>query len=163
MGLEQTCEVTYHGETASVKAHLDTASVQNRGPVRLNMPFGEMASIAADEHALTVGWRGEEIVLRFGAASAKWADRIRDPRSLLDKRGVKPEHVRGPAARPQGLKSRADKRSPPSETPFRRLRRRGTPGPAFPTTRPAQAGFVFQRGVLSPAKLSNRTVRAPGS
>ena len=91
MGAEATCELTLNGKTTRVKARLETSVLQLRGAgLKLDLPFKDITEVAAGDGALSVNYGGGTIVLRLGAAAAKWADKILRPPSRLSKLGVKP-------------------------------------------------------------------------
>jgi hypothetical protein len=57
----------------------------------VRVPFGEVTGLAVDGERLVVRFGGQSLALTLGsAAAARWADKIRNPRSRLDKLGVKP-------------------------------------------------------------------------
>ncbi|HEX4405003.1 MAG TPA: hypothetical protein VH560_09255, partial [Polyangia bacterium] len=61
-----------------------------RGDFRARVPFAEIKSIAVKGDSLTLKWPGGLLALELGAAAAgRWADRIENPPSRLDKLGVK--------------------------------------------------------------------------
>jgi len=92
MGAESACTLRYRGEVAEGKALLETAELLFRGPVRLKIKFAEMTSCAAKGGELTVAFAGEKAVFVLGALAEKWAEKIKNPRSLIQKLGVKPGH-----------------------------------------------------------------------
>ena len=90
MGSEAICRVSFKGETSEGKALLETAELIFRGGFRLKIPFNQIASLDASEAKLRVGYDGGVAVFELGRNAEKWAEKIRNPRSLLDKLGVKP-------------------------------------------------------------------------
>jgi len=89
MGLEATCTARFAGKTAPGKARLESEALIFRGRFRLSIPLKGIASVDAHGGTLTVKF--SEGVARFelGPQAEKWALKIRSPRSLLDKLGVK--------------------------------------------------------------------------
>lgn len=57
--------------------------------IRLDIPFREIQRLRAEGGALHLTHGGETISLLLGPLTAKWEEKIRNPRSLLDKLGVK--------------------------------------------------------------------------
>jgi hypothetical protein len=55
------------------------------------VPLKSITSVAVRDGALHVRHAAGEAVLELGATAQKWADAIANPRSLLDKLGVKPD------------------------------------------------------------------------
>ena len=89
MGLEADCEVRHGRRTSKGRAQLETAELLFRGGFALKIPFKDIRSSAARKGALHVRWPGGDAVFLLGAAAEKWALKIRHPRGLMDKLGVK--------------------------------------------------------------------------
>jgi hypothetical protein len=89
MGNEALCRVDYAGQTAEAKVLLETDEVIVRGAMKLKIPFAEMERVAADGDALVFRWKGADARMAVGPQAAKWAEKIRNPRSVLDKIGVR--------------------------------------------------------------------------
>ncbi len=90
MGLETRCEVRYRGATCEGKALLETRELIFRGkPVRLKIPFDEIEEISAEDGVLHVCWKEEEAAFLLGDPAGKWLRKITNPRTLVDKLGVK--------------------------------------------------------------------------
>ena len=91
MGLETECTVRMNGRKSTGKALLEADHVLFRGAdMRLRIPFRDIRSVSARDGTLQVVHAGGEASFELGTAAGKWADKIRNPRSLLDKLGVKP-------------------------------------------------------------------------
>ena len=90
MGSEAVCRVSFKGEASEGKALLETAELIFRGDFRLKIPFNQVESLEASEAELRVGYDGSVAVFELGRNAEKWAEKIRNPRGLLDKLGVKP-------------------------------------------------------------------------
>jgi hypothetical protein len=91
MGLEAVCTVRYDGRVARGKALLETKELIFRGEFRLKIPFQEILSAEARHGELHVNSAGLVAVFELGPHAEKWAFKIRNPKSLLDKLGVKPD------------------------------------------------------------------------
>jgi hypothetical protein len=89
MGLEAKCVVRMDGVPHSGTALLETDELLFRGPARLKIPFASITSLEADDGVLRVTHPGGTAHFELGDAAATWAERIRSPRSLLDKLGAK--------------------------------------------------------------------------
>ena len=77
---------------ASGTARLETDVLQFRGDgLKLSIPFRSMTAIVASNGELRVTWSDKTASLALGVAAEKWADKIRNPPSRLQKIGVKPE------------------------------------------------------------------------
>jgi hypothetical protein len=90
MGLEAKCDVRFGGKTSSGKALLESTELQFKGTFRLRIPFQEIRSAEARRGQLEVTFADGVASFDLGAAAEKWALKIRYPRGLLDKLGVKP-------------------------------------------------------------------------
>lgn len=91
MGLEAVCAVRIGMRRASGKALLESDHILVRLPnERVKIHFGDITKIATKDGALRVDHKGGSATLYLGLAAAKWADKIRKPRPLMDKLGVKP-------------------------------------------------------------------------
>ena len=89
MGNEAKCIVDYDGESAEAKVLLETDEIIVRAPFRLKVPFGEMKKIDADDDRLLVRWSSHQLSLPIGREARKWAEKIRNPKPLAEKLGVK--------------------------------------------------------------------------
>jgi hypothetical protein len=94
MGKEAACRARLDGKSARGKALLETSELvfrsTVRGQLRVVVPFKEMTVVSAGASDLTVVWGGGTLVLELPATEAqRWAERIRNPPSRLDKLGVK--------------------------------------------------------------------------
>ena len=91
MGLEAKCILRLGGAAHSGTALLETDELLFRGPARLKIPFASITALDVAEGILRITHAGGSAQFELGDAAAKWAERIRSPRSLLDKLGVKPQ------------------------------------------------------------------------
>ncbi len=90
MGQEIKCRIDYRGKSSHGRALLETSELIFRGDFRLKIPFQAISAAAAADGKLTLHFSEESAVLHLGDAAEKWAARIRNPPSRLDKLGVKP-------------------------------------------------------------------------
>jgi hypothetical protein len=74
------------------EALLEASELILRGEKRLRIPFSEMKSLAANDGALVFRFRSDTISIDLGKDAAKWLEKIRNPKSVIDKLGVKPGH-----------------------------------------------------------------------
>ena len=84
----------YNGQYAKGLAHLDSDRVTFRGGTKLSLPFKDIKSAhAVPGGKLVLTHSGGMVVLDFcdRATAEKWALKIRYPKSLIDKLGVKPD------------------------------------------------------------------------
>jgi DUF3052 family protein len=91
MGAEAKCTATISGKKAVGKALLETDELIFRGEdVRLKIPYKSVSSIDAKDGVLHIAWLSGVASFELGAAAVKWADRIRNPPTRIDKLDVKP-------------------------------------------------------------------------
>lgn len=69
---------------------LESEELVVRGKPRLRIPLREVRSVAAEDGRLSVAWSGGEASFELGEPRAsRWAERIRNPRTLADKLGLR--------------------------------------------------------------------------
>lgn len=90
MGNEAKCLVSLDGESAEARALLETDELIVRAPFRVKVPFREMKSVDADDERLRIRWDSHELSLTIGLEARKWAEKIRNPKTLAQKLGIKP-------------------------------------------------------------------------
>jgi len=89
MGLEATCAVRFGKQASEGKAQLEATEILFRGDFRLKIPLEDVASVEARKGSLVVVWPEGQATFALGKDAEKWALKVRHPRSLLDKLGVK--------------------------------------------------------------------------
>jgi hypothetical protein len=90
MGQEIKCRVEFGKDSSEGKALLETSEVLFRGGFRLKIPFRSITGLEAVGGKLNIHFPEGAAVFHLGKAAEKWADKIRNPPSRLDKLGVKP-------------------------------------------------------------------------
>jgi len=90
MGYDVTCTLTFAGKTTPGTALLEHKDLVFRGPVRLAIPLATITKATARAGTLHVEFGGKKAALTIGPAAEKWASRITNPPSRLDKLGLKP-------------------------------------------------------------------------
>jgi hypothetical protein len=88
VGNEAVCRIEYDGAALEAKALLETEEVIVRGPLRLRVPFRDVRNVAAEDGVLELRWPGHDLRIHLGAHAAKWAEKIRNPKSVVDKLGL---------------------------------------------------------------------------
>jgi Protein of unknown function (DUF3052) len=91
MGSEAVCRARFKGQTSEGKALLETSEILFRGDFRLSIPFASVVSLRAEGGELAIGIDGDVAVFELGPRAALWAAKIRNPRGLVDKLGLKPD------------------------------------------------------------------------
>jgi hypothetical protein len=89
MGLEATCAVRFGKQASEGKAQLEATELVFRGAFRLKIPLKDVASVEAKKGNLVVVWPDGQATFAIGKDAEKWALKVRYPRTLLDKLGVK--------------------------------------------------------------------------
>lgn len=87
MGKEAVCRIRFGGEEWTAKAHLEEGLITIRGDRRLKVALRREAWV--DEPWLVVPSPDGELLLELGPEAPRWAHAIQNPRSLLDKLGLK--------------------------------------------------------------------------
>ena len=87
MGNVRTARLTTGGRTYEGQALLETAELIFRGEHRVVVKFADIRSLDASAGRLTVN---EDLVFDLGDDAAKWAEKIRNPKSVIQKLGIKP-------------------------------------------------------------------------
>ena len=94
MGAEAKCTATISGKKTVGKALLETDELIFRGEdVRLTIPYKSVSSIDVKDGVLHVAWLSGIASFELGPSAVKWADRIRNPPSRIDKLDVKTGQV----------------------------------------------------------------------
>ena len=94
MGAESKCTLTFGKTRAEGKALLETdALIFRGGDVRLSVPYRQMSSVEAKDGSLRVEFPEGLAVFAVGDVAPKWAQKIRNPPSRLDKLGVKADQL----------------------------------------------------------------------
>jgi len=90
MGLEARCAARFGKRESTGKVLLETNEVIFRGDFRVVIPLRAIQSATASGGDLILRYTGGTAVLELGRAAPKWASKIVNPKSLLDKLGIKP-------------------------------------------------------------------------
>jgi hypothetical protein len=89
MGQEAACEARFGGQVSVGKALLETDALIFRGAFRLSIPLRSIRTAEASDGLLHVTSPEGTAVFGLGAQAEKWAHKIRNPRTLVDKLDVK--------------------------------------------------------------------------
>jgi hypothetical protein len=90
MGNELACRLRLDGKSFSGKALLESSELIFRGETRLKVPFGAITSVETKNNQLHVRTEGRLAIFELGPQAEKWLEKITNPKSVLDKLGVKP-------------------------------------------------------------------------
>jgi Protein of unknown function (DUF3052) len=90
MGAEAKCTVRIGRTKTEGKALLETDELIFRGgDLRLAIPYRSIRKLDAKDGALHVTWPDGAATFELGPAAVKWADKIRNPPSRIDKLNIK--------------------------------------------------------------------------
>lgn len=91
MGQEIACTAVSDGRRVEGRAQLETDELLFRGDgLRLRIPYASMTAVRAADGVLAVDHDGATSTFELGDRAVNWADRIRNPKTVIDKLGVKP-------------------------------------------------------------------------
>jgi hypothetical protein len=93
VGLEAKCQLRVGRAIHEGKALLETDELLFRGDVRLKIPLTSIKSVTAADGVLRVDHADGRAAFSLGPAADRWAERIRSPRTLIDKLDIKPGAV----------------------------------------------------------------------
>lgn len=89
MGNEAPCKLRHDGKTYSGKALLETSELLFRGETRLKIPFASISALEARDGELHVRTKEGLAVFSLGAQAEKWREKIANPKTVLEKLGVR--------------------------------------------------------------------------
>jgi DNA-binding CsgD family transcriptional regulator len=89
VGNEAPCKLRHDGKTYAGKALLETSELLFRGETRLKIPFSAISALQARDGELHVRTKEGLSVFELGERADKWREKIANPKTLLDKLGVK--------------------------------------------------------------------------
>ena len=89
MGQELACIVRWENKISSGKALLETSELLFRGEFRLKVPFSTIKNLHAGNGELRMSTADGFVVLELGDKAEKWLQKIANPKSVMEKLGVK--------------------------------------------------------------------------
>jgi len=90
MGAEALCSVTFNKQTSAGNALLEPNEIIFHGDFGLKIELKSITALDAKGGKLKVTWPGGIATLELGDKAETWAHKIRNPKGLLDKLGIKP-------------------------------------------------------------------------
>lgn len=88
MGYSLECEAVVDGIRDRGTAYLESDHLLFRGATRLKLPFAGLIKIEGGGDSLTVETPEHTAVLAIGDHAARWAEKIRRPKSVVEKLGI---------------------------------------------------------------------------
>jgi hypothetical protein len=89
MGQELICTARWSGRSVRGKALLETAEIIFRGEERLKIPFSSIRGMEAKDGELRLKTDEGLVVFELGEKAEKWREKIANPKSVVEKLGVK--------------------------------------------------------------------------
>ena len=89
MGNEAICRIEIDGAAADAKVLLETEELIVRGRPALKVPFKDAKNVVAKNGVLALHWNDRSLRIHLGRDAEKWAEKIRNPKSVIEKLGVK--------------------------------------------------------------------------
>src|SRR6266852_9785417 len=89
MGQEVICTARWGGKSVRGKALLETAEIIFRGEPRLKIPFSAISGMEAKDGELRLKTDHGFVVFELGERAEKWREKIANPKSVVEKLGVK--------------------------------------------------------------------------
>src|ERR1700739_3846926 len=90
MGQEGICTARWGGKSGRGKWLLETAEIIFRRDERKKIPFSAIRGIEVKDGELRLKIRDEFVVFDLGEKAEKWGQKIANPKSVVEKLGVKP-------------------------------------------------------------------------
>ncbi len=92
MGAEAICTVRFGRKSSPGRALLEADELIFRGDFRLLIPLKQITALDAAGGKLRVAYTDGTATFDLGDKAETWAAKIRHPKSVIDKLGIKPEH-----------------------------------------------------------------------
>ncbi|HET6929767.1 MAG TPA: hypothetical protein VFI45_05565 [Candidatus Acidoferrum sp.] len=89
MGQEVVCTARWGGKIVRGKALLETAEIVFRGAERLKIPFSSIRGMEAKDGEMRLKTDEGLVVFELGERAEKWRQKIANPKSVVEKLGVK--------------------------------------------------------------------------
>src|SRR6266404_507098 len=89
MGQEVVCTARWGGKSVHGKALLETAEIIFRGDERKKIPFSAIRGMEAKDGELRLKTDEGQVVFELGDRAEKWREKIANPKSVVEKLGVK--------------------------------------------------------------------------
>jgi hypothetical protein len=90
MGNELSCTLQHNGKSFSGKALLESSEIIFRGGTRFRIPLSSITRIHASAGELRVHTKDGLAIFELGAKAEQWHQKITNPKSVVEKLGLKP-------------------------------------------------------------------------
>jgi hypothetical protein len=90
MGVEHSTTVWIGDETAHCKVFLESKELIIRGDLKRKCIIEKISQLKVNQGKLTFTHDGETVAIDLGSGAEKWLERIQNPRTRVQKLGVKP-------------------------------------------------------------------------
>jgi hypothetical protein len=92
MGLEARCRVRIGDDEAEASVLLESRVLQVRRGLRLDVDLSTLEAAAIEGAFLVLESEGRSVRIELGDAAGKWLEKIKNPKGLFEKLGVRPDH-----------------------------------------------------------------------
>lgn len=91
MGQIAQSKVLFGGKVSVGEAHLESDFLTFRGDFRFKIPFKKIVSLETRNGKLMITYPDGEATFNLGDKAELWAEKIKNPKRLIDKLGIKPD------------------------------------------------------------------------
>lgn len=95
MGLETVCTARLNNLVSEGKAHCGDGELEFRGEFRFKWKWTDLISVSAGDGVLVAVRGADRAEFELGDQASKWEHAIKNPKSRLDKLGLKPGQAYG--------------------------------------------------------------------
>jgi hypothetical protein len=121
MGMEAVCTVRLNDQASEGRAHCGDNEIDFRGEFKFKWFWPELTSASESDGVLKVTRKDDTAEFHLGSAAPKWLHAIQNPKSRLDKLGLKAGHhyaIWGAVDEAFGVETEARAGAPASDPPY---------------------------------------------
>lgn len=89
MGQTIQAKILFGGKVSVGEAHLEYDFLTFRGDFKLKIPFKNISSLETKNGQLVIIYPEGKVIFNLGDKAQQWAEKIKNPKSLIDKLGIK--------------------------------------------------------------------------
>ena len=93
MGSTAKTRLHFEGHTYDGEAQLETSELIFRGERRLVIPFAKISRVEVSQSMLKLSFDRGSAEFELGAHAVRWAEKIRNPKSVIEKIGIRTGHI----------------------------------------------------------------------